>query len=81
MAVPDDLPGFGFDRASLETAITARIGDEAIGPLALQIADELHLNARKDVEDAGYRYALFEERLRVPPSRRTGNATRRRKRT
>ena len=57
-----------FDRASLQNAITARIGDEAIsiGPLELQIAYKLHLNAQKDIEDAVHLYTLFEESLGVP---------------
>jgi hypothetical protein len=57
-----------FDRASLENAITARIGGEAIpiGPLELQIAYKLHRNARKDIEDAVHLYTLFEESLSVP---------------
>jgi hypothetical protein len=60
--------GDEFDRASLENAITARIGGEAIsiGPLELQIAYKLHLGAQKDVEDAVHLYALFEESLSVP---------------
>ncbi|MUW13304.1 hypothetical protein GJ633_00540 [Halorubrum sp. CBA1125] len=54
-----------FDRASLENAITARIGDEAIsiGPLELQIAYKLHRGAQKDIEDAVHLYTLFEESL------------------
>ncbi|PSQ05462.1 hypothetical protein BRC92_02275 [Halobacteriales archaeon QS_4_69_31] len=57
-----------FDRTSLENAITARIGDEAIsiGPLELQIAYKLHLSAQKDIEDAVHLYTLFEESLSVP---------------
>ena len=57
-----------FDRASLENAITARIGDEAfsIGPLELQIAYKLHLSAQKDIEDAVHLYTLFEESLSMP---------------
>jgi hypothetical protein len=57
-----------FDRASLENAITARIGDEAIsiGPIELQIAYKLHLSAQKDIEDAVHLYTLFEESLSVP---------------
>lgn len=57
-----------FDRASLENAITARIGGEAIpiGPLELQIAYKLYLGAQKDVEDAVHLYTLFEESLSVP---------------
>jgi hypothetical protein len=54
-----------FDRASLENAITARIGDDAIpiGPIELQIAYKLHLGARTDVEDAVHLYTLFERTL------------------
>lgn len=57
-----------FDRAFLENAITARIGDEAIpiGPFELQIAYKLHLGAQKDIEDAVHFYTLFEESLSVP---------------
>ncbi|WP_311170886.1 hypothetical protein [Halobellus ordinarius] len=57
-----------FDRASLQNAITARIGDEAIsiGPLELQVAYKLHLSAQKDIEDAVHLYTLFEESLSVP---------------
>ena len=57
-----------FDRASLQNAITARIGDEAIsiGPLELQIAYKLHLSAQKDIEDAVHLYTLFEKSLSVP---------------
>ena len=57
-----------FDRASLQNAITARIGDEAIsiGPLELQIVYKLHLSAQKDIEDAVHLYTLFEESLSVP---------------
>lgn len=54
-----------FDRASLETALTARIGNEAIpiGQLELQIAYKLRLGAQKDVEDAVHLYTIFEESL------------------
>ena len=54
-----------FDRASLENALTASIGDEVIpiGPLELQIAYKLYLSAQKDVEDAVHLYTLFEESL------------------
>jgi len=57
-----------FDRASLDNAITARIGGEEIpiGPLELQIAYKLYLGAQKDVEDAVHLYTLFEESLSVP---------------
>ena len=58
-----------FDRASLENASTARIGEDEIpipiGPLELQIAYKLHLGAQKDVEDAVHLYTLFEESLSV----------------
>jgi len=56
-----------FDRGSLENAITARIGGEAIsiGPLELQIAYKLHRGAQKDIEDAVHLYTLFEESLSV----------------
>ena len=56
-----------FDRGSLENAITARIGGEAIpiGPFELQIAYKLYLGAQKDVEDAVHLYTLFEESLSV----------------
>lgn len=56
-----------FDRASLENAITARIGGETIpiGPLELQIAYKLYLGAQKDLEDAVHLYTLFEESLSV----------------
>jgi len=56
-----------FDRASLENAITARIGGEAIpiGPLELQVAYKLHLGTQKDVEDAVHLYTLFEQSLSV----------------
>ena len=54
-----------FDRASLETAITARIGGERlpIGPLELQIAYKLYLGAQKDIEDAVHLYTSFRESL------------------
>lgn len=56
-----------FDRASLENAITARIGGETIpiGPLELQIAYKLHLGAQKDLEDAVHLYTLLEQSLSV----------------
>jgi hypothetical protein len=56
-----------FDRASLENAITARIGDEAIpiGPIELRIAYKLHLGTRTDIEEAVHLHALFEESLSV----------------
>ena len=58
-----------FDRASLENATTAWIGNEEIpipiGPLELQIAYKLHLGARTDVEDAVHLYTLFEKSLSV----------------
>lgn len=54
-----------FDRASLDDALTARIGDRTIpiGPLELQIAYTLRLGARHDVEDAVHLFTLFEETL------------------
>lgn len=54
-----------FDRASLDEAITARIGGASIpiGPLELQIAYKLHLGTRTDIEDAVHLYTLFEENL------------------
>ena len=57
-----------FDLASLENAITARIGGKTvpIGPVELQIAYKLYLGARKVVEDAVHLYTLFEESLSVP---------------
>ncbi|MFC4986880.1 hypothetical protein [Saliphagus infecundisoli] len=57
-----------FDRASLEHAITARIGDTTvpIGPLELQIAYKLYLGARTDLEDAVHLHTLFEESLSEP---------------
>lgn len=57
-----------FDRASLEDAITARIGDEAIpiGPLELQIAYKLYLGTQTDIEDAVHLYTLLEESLSGP---------------
>jgi hypothetical protein len=56
-----------FDRASLDNAITARIGTKTlpIGPLELQIAYKLFLGAQRDVEDAVHLYTLFEESLSV----------------
>jgi len=56
-----------FDRASLESAITAEVGGETIpiGPLELQIAYKLYLGARTDIEDAVHLYTLFEEGLSV----------------
>ena len=56
-----------FDHASLENAMTARIGGKTIpiGPLELQIAYKLYLGAQKDVEDAVHLYTLFEESLSV----------------
>lgn len=57
-----------FDRASLNNAITARIGDESIpiGPLELQIAYKLNLGTRTDIEDAVHLYTIFEEGLSIP---------------
>ncbi|NHN43047.1 hypothetical protein G9C85_15620 [Halorubellus sp. JP-L1] len=56
-----------FDRASLDHAITAHVGDATIpvGPLELQIAYKLHLGAQKDFEDAAHLYVLFRESLRT----------------
>lgn len=56
-----------FDRASLENALTARIGDQEvpIGPLELQIAYKLALGSQKDIEDAVHLFLLFEESLSV----------------
>lgn len=56
-----------FDRASLENAITARIGGSEIpiGPLELQIAYKLYLEARKDFEDAVHLYTMFEDGLNI----------------
>ena len=58
-------PGDEFDRASLENAIDAHIGDEAvpIGPLELQIAYKLSLGGRTDLEDAAHLYTVFGETL------------------
>jgi len=57
-----------FDHASLENAITARIGGERlpIGPLELQIAYKLYLGARTDIEDAVHLYTGFRESLSIP---------------
>lgn len=54
-----------FDRASLENAMSARIGNERvpIGPLELQIAYKLSLGAQKDIEDAVHLYTLLGESL------------------
>lgn len=54
-----------FDRASVKSNITARIGNNEIpiGPLELQIAYKLYLGTRKDIEDAVHLYTLFEESL------------------
>ncbi|MFB6073927.1 MAG: hypothetical protein ABEJ89_02820 [Haloarculaceae archaeon] len=56
-----------FDRESLQNAIRARIGDDAIaiGPFELQIAYKLSLGAQRDIEDAVHLYTLFEESLSV----------------
>lgn len=56
-----------FDRASIEQAITARIGDRSlpVGPLELQIAYKLRLDTRTDFEDAVHLYTMFEESLRT----------------
>lgn len=55
-----------FDRASLENAITAHVGDATlpVGPLELQVAYKLYLGTRTDFEDAVHIHALFEETLR-----------------
>lgn len=55
-----------FDRASLQNAISAHIGETTIpvGPLELQIAYKLYLGAQKDFEDAAHLYTLFRESLR-----------------
>jgi len=59
-----------YDRASLQNRITARLtGIDAelpIGPLELQIAYKLFLNAPKDFEDAFHLYSMFEEALSIP---------------
>lgn len=54
-----------FDRASLENAITARIGgvDLPIGPLELPIAYKLYLGTGTDFEDAAHLYAMVGESL------------------
>jgi hypothetical protein len=59
------FPGDEFDRAPLENAIDAHIGDEAvpIGPLELQIAYKLSLGGRTDLEDAAHLYTVFGETL------------------
>ncbi len=59
------FPGDRFDRASLENAIPAHIGDRAIpvGPIELGIAYKLSLGSRKDLEDAAHLYTLFEGTL------------------
>lgn len=56
-----------FDHASLENAMSARIGGKTIpiGPLELQIAYKLSLGTRTDIEDAVHLYTLFEESLSV----------------
>lgn len=56
-----------FDRASLENAITAKIGGHEIpiGPMELQIAYKLYLGAQKDLEDAVHLYSIFEQSLSV----------------
>ena len=61
------FPGDEFDRASLENAIDAYIGEETvpIGPLELQIAYKLSLGGRTDLEDAAHLYAVFGETLSV----------------
>lgn len=59
------FPGDRFDRASLENAISAHIGDRTIpiGPIELAVAYKLRLGTRKDLEDAAHLYTLFEETL------------------
>lgn len=54
------------DRATIDKAITARIGDGTlpIGPLELQIAYKLFLGSQNNLEDAVHIYTLFEESLR-----------------
>lgn len=54
-----------FDRASLENAVTARIGGETlpIGPIELQIAYKLYLGTRQDFEDAVHLHRLLGESL------------------
>lgn len=56
-----------YDRASLEDRLTARFTSHdvelPIGPLELQIAYKLYLDAPKDFEDAVHLYATFEESL------------------
>lgn len=56
-----------YDRASLEDRITARFTSSdvelPIGPLELQIAYKLYLDAPKDFEDAVHLHSLFEEDL------------------
>lgn len=58
-----------YDRASLGNSITAHItgadADLPIGPLELQIAYKLYLDAPKDFEDAIHFYDLFEESLNI----------------
>lgn len=60
---PDDE----FDYASLENAMTARVGTATVpvGPLELQIAYKLYLGSKTDVEDAVHLYSVFEESLSV----------------
>ena len=62
------FPTDEFDRASLDNALPAHIGDVSIpiGPLELQIPYKLSLGAQKDVEDAVHLYTLFEESLSEP---------------
>jgi len=62
-----------FDRASLENAITARIGDEAIssGPLELLIAYALHLSAQKRrVSRTRFTSTRFSRKVLVSPASR-----------
>jgi len=60
------FPTDAYDRASLDGAMTARVGTSAvpIGPLELQIAYKLFLGGEKDLEDAAHLHGLFGETLR-----------------
>lgn len=59
------FPEDEFDRASLENAIDAHVGEKTIpiGPLELQIAYKLWLGGRTDLEDAAHLYTMFGETL------------------
>mgnify|MGYP005862074679 CR=1 FL=1 len=59
------FPSDEFDDASLENATPAHISDNRIpiGPLELQIAYNLSLGTRTDLEDAAHLYAVFGETL------------------